>query len=272
MSPDASFNPRWDDWVTQDRLRKLTDEYRELAANLKKDLIGQDARNSKPPPGKSSSLSSNHKKGADSEERGSAAPTGKSRRKEKDNEIESEEHFMTKPQIHMYIPDSIMGYLVDDREFVTKNYQLVPLPAEYPVNWILDEYFEQEKVNRRLGSPEAKLLEEVRLGLKEWFKRALGKTLLYKFEREQYADASSWWENVTDPDDKWYGRGVGDCYGAEHLLRLLVKVPEYVSHTNMDAQSVNTMRRELDQFMAWMAKNAQQFVCKEYVPADQEYI
>ena len=130
---------------------------------------------------------------------------------------------MNKPSVNMYIPDTIKGYLVDDWEYVTKNYQLVPLPAENPVNWIMDEYFNQEKNNRRLGSPEAQLLEEVRVGIKEWFKRALGKTLLYKFEREQYSDVSVWWETAKDSSDKWYGRGVGDCYGAEHLLRLLGK-------------------------------------------------
>lgn len=258
----------WDDWVPQDRLRKLTDEYRELAANLKKDLIAQDSRRQ---PAQTKSTKKGGKDERGSEGRDSAAPSSK-RRKEKDNEIETEDHFMGKPMINMYIPDTIKGYLVDDWEYVTKNYQLVPLPAKYPVNWIMDEYFDQEKVNRRLGSPEAQFLEEVRIGIKEWFKRALGKTLLYRFEREQYSDVSAWWEDVTDPNDKWYGRGVGDCYGVEHLCRLLVKIPEYISHTNMDAQSINTMRKELDQFMSWLARNAPEFMCKEYTQATQEYI
>ena len=32
---------RWDDWVPQERLRKLTEENKELATNLKKDMDAQ---------------------------------------------------------------------------------------------------------------------------------------------------------------------------------------------------------------------------------------
>lgn len=56
----------WDDWVSQDRLRKLTDENKELASNLKKDMDALRNRNAKP--------SVSHKKkvvGTDSSLRGS---------------------------------------------------------------------------------------------------------------------------------------------------------------------------------------------------------
>ena len=81
---------RWDDWVSGDRVRKLTDENKELAQNLKKDL---DALR-KPAPQKianskkknaGSDLSSNR----GSEERQSSAPaTGRGQKRGRDNEIE----------------------------------------------------------------------------------------------------------------------------------------------------------------------------------------
>lgn len=38
----ANYKPcRWDDWVPQERLRKLTEENKELASNLKKDMDAQ---------------------------------------------------------------------------------------------------------------------------------------------------------------------------------------------------------------------------------------
>jgi len=36
-----SYNHSWDDWVPQERLRKFTDENKELASNLKKDMDAQ---------------------------------------------------------------------------------------------------------------------------------------------------------------------------------------------------------------------------------------
>lgn len=71
---------RWDDWVPQERLRKLTDENRELAQNLKKDMDAQRrAASGRPPPPPSnkkrpfgSDLTGSSARG--SEDRSSAAP------------------------------------------------------------------------------------------------------------------------------------------------------------------------------------------------------
>lgn len=70
---------RWDDWVPQERIRKLTEENKELASNLKKDMEAQRRATTTSKP---SSIS--HKKrpfGSDvtssargSEDRSSAAP------------------------------------------------------------------------------------------------------------------------------------------------------------------------------------------------------
>lgn len=80
--------------------------------------------------------------------------------------------------------------LVDDWENVTKSLLLVPLPSKAPANFILDEYFNEEKMNRRIGSVEADILEEFVAGLKTYFDKAIGKILLYRFERAQLAEVS----------------------------------------------------------------------------------
>ncbi|KAL9629862.1 MAG: hypothetical protein Q9164_006685, partial [Protoblastenia rupestris] len=97
-----------------------------------------------------------------------------------------EESFLTRPAIKLTIPDHLKSILVDDWEYVTKNLSLVPLPSPHPVNSILDTYFDEEKGKRRLGSPEADLLEEVVMGMKDYFEACLGRILLYRFERQQY--------------------------------------------------------------------------------------
>lgn len=95
----------------------------------------------------------------------------------------------------------------------------MPLPSKAPANFIIDEYFNEEKQNRRLGSVEGDILEEFCMGLKVYFEKSLGKILLYKQERMQLADVRKWWE--TGRFEEWDGKGPGDCYGAEHLARLL---------------------------------------------------
>lgn len=91
---------RWDDWVPQERLRKLTEENKELAANLKKDMEAQRrAATGKP-------ASTSHKKrpfGSDvtgssargSEDRSSAAPQGP-RGQKRGREIEGIDKVCTK--------------------------------------------------------------------------------------------------------------------------------------------------------------------------------
>jgi hypothetical protein len=133
-----------------------------------------------------------------------------------------EEAFHSRPEIRIPTTDKMKSILVDDWENVTKNLWLVPLPSKTPVSLILSTYFEEEKGKRRLGSPEADLLEEITSGLIEYFGVSLGRVLLYTFERDQYAEIRSRWEE-TAGDETWEQQGCADTYGAEHLVRLFGK-------------------------------------------------
>lgn len=105
------------------------------------------------------------------------------------DEFKQEEHFVTRPSIRIPIPDQLKSLLVDDWENVTKSLLLVPLPSQAPANFIIDTYYNEEKTNRRLGSADADLLLELCCGLKLYFEKAVGKILLYRFERLQLAEA-----------------------------------------------------------------------------------
>ncbi|KAI4188074.1 MAG: hypothetical protein L6R41_002376 [Letrouitia leprolyta] len=181
-----------------------------------------------------------------------------------------EESFHTRPMIKIPVPDYIKSLLVDDWEEVTKNLALVPLPAPKPVNTIIDEYFEEENEKRFAGSPEMDLLEEVVSGMKEYFDVALGRMLLYRFERQQYLEVRKKW---VEGKGEWKGKScVGDTYGAEHLCRMIVSLPEIVAQTNMDAQSVNRLREEMTKFVNWLSKNTRTYFTADYERANQEYI
>lgn len=72
--------------------------------------------------------------------------------------------------------------MVDDWENVTKNNQLVPLPHPHPVDEIINDYLTSERPNRDPESPHLDILEETMAGMKEYFEKALGRILLYRYE------------------------------------------------------------------------------------------
>ncbi|KAK5047873.1 Esa1p-associated factor [Exophiala bonariae] len=85
----------WDDWVPQDRLRKLTDDNRELAANLRRELLAQNAQSAQKPVAKPMGKTrrgqdSEMGSGRGSEERTSSIPAGGGRgsKRVRDNDIE----------------------------------------------------------------------------------------------------------------------------------------------------------------------------------------
>lgn len=86
-----SISSSWDDWVPQDRLRKLTDDNRELAANLRRELTASAPKvvpksAAKTRRGQGSEIGS----GRGSEERLSSVPAagGRGSKRARDNEIE----------------------------------------------------------------------------------------------------------------------------------------------------------------------------------------
>jgi mortality factor 4-like protein 1 len=130
---------------------------------------------------------------------------------------EQEETFQARRAVRIPMPDRLKSILVDDWENVTKNLLLVTLPASKPAAIILDEYLQAQKPHRRPGSVEADILEEVIAGLKEYFNKALGRLLLYRFEREQLFDINN---EIESPTSDLAGKNLADVYGGEHLLRL----------------------------------------------------
>ncbi|TVY31091.1 Chromatin modification-related protein, partial [Lachnellula hyalina] len=180
-----------------------------------------------------------------------------------------EETFHARPSIQLPIPDHVKAILVDDWENVTKNQQLVPLPSTHPVSEILDDYYNYESPRRVEGSSHADILEEVIAGLKDYFEKCLGRVLLYRFERAQYTEVRTAWGSSQGPLS---GKSAVDTYGAEHLSRLLVSLPELIAQTNMDQQSVNRLREELIKLTTWLGKNAEKYFVKEYETPGADYV
>ncbi|KAI1341719.1 MRG-domain-containing protein [Xylariaceae sp. FL0016] len=258
----------WDDWVSHDRIRKFTDDNKQLAAQL---AAQARMRTTGPKGGKKNAVKANGSEMSSargSEERAAGSSSfARGPRRGRDYELENEESFHARPSVRLIIPDVLKALLVDDWENITKNMQLVPLPHPKPVTKILEDYSAYELPKRPAGSSHVDILEETLAGLKEYFDKCLGRVLLYKFERAQYAEIVKKWSS----DPELQGKTPSETYGAEHLMRLMVSLPELIAQTNMDQQSVNRLREELAKFSTWLAKNASEYFVSTYESPNAEY-
>ncbi|KAL2759843.1 hypothetical protein ACRALDRAFT_1046796 [Sodiomyces alcalophilus JCM 7366] len=258
----------WDDWVPADRIRKFTEQNKELAAQLHAQIKHLQKSSAKVP--KKGGRATGTDSARVSEERSSGAVAGsRGPRRARDYDLEQEDGFHARPSIKLPVPDHIKGILVDDWENITKNNQLVPLPHPHPVDQIINDYLEEERQNREPNSAHFDILEETMAGLKEYFEKALSRILLYRFERPQYHEIRKLWDQAGDDGPN---KTACDTYGAEHLARLLVSLPELVAQTTMDQQSVARLREELVKFTTWLGKNAKNYFVSEYETPSQKYI
>jgi mortality factor 4-like protein 1 len=99
-------------------------------------------------------------------------------------------------------------------------------------------------------------------GIKLYFDKALGSLLLYKFERQQYSEILKSSQN----------RPMSDLYGAEHLLRLLAKLPELIVTTDMEQDTVAVLIEGVSELIKYLAKNVGTLFVSEYNAATPMYI
>jgi mortality factor 4-like protein 1 len=151
--------------------------------------------------------------------------------KKRDDAVEKEEDYMSRPEVHIPIPAVFKVRLVDDFEWVTRQHKLVPLPRNPTVSQLINLYCESREKRRTKDSQ----LSEFAAGLLAYFNRALGNRLLYRLERQQYAQILAQHPNTP----------MSDIYGAEHLLRLFVELPKLLAFTNLGKEDMTRVREQL---------------------------
>ncbi|VFQ99075.1 unnamed protein product [Cuscuta campestris] len=130
--------------------------------------------------------------------------------------------------------------------------KLVLLPRSPTVDGLLSQYSDYRLQKDGMISDS---LREILSGLQRYFDKALYALLLYKNEREQYQQVIT---GVVYPSF---------VYGAEHLLRLFVKLPEMLRHANIEEETVTVLRQELQDFLRFLMKNQSSFFSSTYVDA-----
>ncbi|KAI8809579.1 MRG-domain-containing protein [Cladochytrium replicatum] len=231
----------WDEWVPESRVLKFSDE------NLKRQSELKD------------SMSTKKQRTKEKVAHDSGTDRGRKRQREM---AEKEEEFLKRPEIKLSLPEGLKILLVDDWENVTKNQKLVGLPREPNVDTILDRYLDNMKKKGSRESRADDILNEVVEGLKLYFNRALGNTLLYRFERTQYANIRK----------RFPDKEMSEVYGAEHLLRLFVHLPQFIAHTNMDQDAINILKDNFVDFLKYLDANSKSLFLTDYENASPAYL
>lgn len=94
--------------------------------------------------------------------------------------------------------------------------------------------------------------------------QALGQALLYRYERKQFDELGAL------PGCE--GRPVDEVYGAEHLLRLLVKLPAFLEATAMDADQRLVLQAKLQELLKFLQKNQALYFGAKHVSPPKEYL
>ncbi|KAG6522799.1 hypothetical protein ZIOFF_019954 [Zingiber officinale] len=151
--------------------------------------------------------------------------------------------------VKLQFPVTLKKQLVDEWEFVTQMGKLVKLPRSPNVDEILKKYLDfQIQKDGMITESVGEMLK----GLRCYFDKALPAMLLYKKERLQY--------HKTIRDDV----SPSTVYGAEHLLRLFVKLPELLACVNMEEEALAKLQKKLLDILRFLQKNQSTFFLSAY--------
>ncbi|KAF1317034.1 Chromatin modification-related protein eaf3, partial [Globisporangium splendens] len=262
------WHKKWDEWVAHDRVLEDTPANRALQKQAKEDA----KKNPKSAVTKKKKISTS---GIDP----SAAKKSPFKKLKRNAENDTEE--MPSPddesvsgggggnakQISIQMPFSLKKQLVEDWRHITQEpYRLVSLPRKPTVSQIIKNYLEFKKSKLKAGDEadekEYKNLEGIMEGIQSYFDRALGSILLYRMERKQYHEIKQKNEDVP----------VSEIYGAEHLIRLFVRLPILLGGANLPPRELASIQSRLNDFLKYIQKNAAAWFSPEYELATEKYV
>jgi len=237
----SGWNKNYDETVPEDRILKYSDENLERKKVLYEETMA--ALNKK----SGRKLDVDKDKGRQAKKRKLDATTSGP------DDVERK-----KVEIKLNLPAVLKKQLVDDWDWITREKKIVSLPRKPTVAEILDLFLQSKKK----GGQSEKIFNEVIEGIRIYFDKALGTLLLYRFERPQYSDLAK----------KQGSKPLSEVYGAEHLLRLFVKLPQLLAHTNMEEDAANVLQQKLNEFLKFLQKNHSTFFLTEYPVATADYV
>ncbi|GKA55907.1 chromo/chromo shadow domain, MRG domain protein [Tanacetum coccineum] len=151
-------------------------------------------------------------------------------------EVSAKDNASSGKLVNVQIPTPLITHLVNYCEYITHMGKLVKLPCSPNVDDILTLYLDhRSNIDDRAYDSAGELMS----GLRCYFDKALPAMLLYTCERQQYEEATA---NGVSPSK---------IYGAEHLLRLFVKLPEILYYANIEEETLIELQHKLQDFLKY---------------------
>ncbi|XP_047311254.1 protein MRG1-like isoform X1 [Impatiens glandulifera] len=221
------WNKNWDEWVGADRLMKHSQEnVNKQQALEKKQAADKNSKSASRAPQSKSKSSTDVK----TEKEDIKNTVSKGKKRKADSIIEDIDASVEKV-VKIQIPSSLKKQLVEDCKFIQQD-KLVKLPRSPTVDDILTKYLEYRTKNDGTITDS---VGEILNGLRCYFDKSLEIILLYKNERQQYNEAVVAANSVSP----------STVYGAEHLLRLFVKLPELLSYVSIEEEALSQLQLQL---------------------------
>lgn len=239
------WSKTWDEWVGADRLMKPTDENLEKQKKLFKNQTGEKQVKGRVPAGKQKSAAEKEEQKTENNK------PARGKKRKSDPVVEAKDAEEHDQSLKISLPGTLKKQLVEDWEFITQMGKLVKLPRSPSAEEILKKYIEFK--TKRDGAVEDSLVEVLN-GLRSYFDKSLPAMLLYPQERAQYASAVPQGSTISP----------SSIYGAEHLLRLFVKLSELLTYTNMEHEALTQLQQKLADFLKFLQRNQSSFFLTSY--------
>jgi mortality factor 4-like protein 1 len=271
------WKDRWDEEVARSRILKHNDKNRLRARRLRLKVeknSGTKVVATGPPDERQQIESRNHTSSSSSSRRRRATSSNSS----SSSSASSSAAAVYNDAVRVEMPFGLKRRLVHEWRAINDDQCLVSVPAQQTVAAIVDDYLKTKMVpvpsssssssrKRQRADAEQEFhvdpnCKEIMHGFRLYFDRALGTALLYHFERQQLAQL------LNDHPDVPHSQ----LYGAEHFLRLLVKLPELMP-SSYDANVATPIVAVATDFLNWLDRSAPlYFSTKHFVPAPPSYI
>ncbi|KAK6257271.1 hypothetical protein QUC31_000730 [Theobroma cacao] len=242
------WNKNWDEWVAVDRLMKFTEENRQKQEALNKTLAEEkkvEFHTSKRGTGRVFHFKLKHPKG------------GRGKKRKNDSISKEKSAVPSEKIVSIQLPLTLRKQLVNDCEFITHLGKLVKLPRIPTVEDILKMYLDyRSKKDGTNACSVTDSVQEIFKGIRVYFNKALPVMLLYKSERQQYDDTIT--EDICP----------STVYGAEHLLRLFVKLPELLVRADIEEETLLELQQKLVDFLKFLQKNQNTLFLSTYHVAE----
>jgi len=233
----------WDEWVPEDRILKHTNE------NLEREkkrvaMAKKKKKNEKQPEKQYGNMESEKSVKKETSLKSSSKASG-SIVSRSISPLKQKKPSNPQEIVKIPMPDGLKVCLVEDWEAIFNENQVIALPKKPNVEEIIFDYKESRSKT---------LLKEKRTdvgeGLRNYFNKALGTILLYPSERKQYEDLM----------DQNPGILPAKLYGAEHLLRLFVKLPELIAGLSMNSSAKGYLRDCLADFLMFLERGKDRYL------------